>query len=69
MSPTIKNVFNKFSVRFFLRLVIKITPSAKTRVETHSDDENSIDADTQAVIDELDDEEIDSNYIEVVFWR
>jgi hypothetical protein len=49
--------------------VIKITPSAKARVETHSDDENSIDADTQAVIDELDDEEIDSNYIEVVFWR
>ena len=69
MSPTIKNVFNKFSVRFFLRLVIKITPSAKARVETPSDEENSIDADTQGVIDELDDEEIDSNYIEVVFWR
>ena len=41
LSPTIKNVYNKFSVRFFLRIVIKITPKPKARVETHSDDENS----------------------------
>lgn len=31
LTPTVKNVFNKFSVRFFLRVVVKITPAAKAR--------------------------------------
>lgn len=29
MTPTVKNVYNKFSVRFFVRLVIYITPKPR----------------------------------------
>lgn len=34
LTPTVKNVFNKFSVRFYLRLVIKVTTIRKEKKES-----------------------------------
>ena len=66
LTPTVKNVFNKFSVRFFLRVVVKITPAPKAREESvPSDDEQE----EPVALEEADDEEIDSNFIVLVLWR
>lgn len=51
LTPTAKNVFNKFSVRFFLRFVVRLNSETIETTEC------------------CEPEEIDSNFIEVVFWR
>ena len=31
LTPTVKNVFNKFTVRFYIRIVIKLTTTRKEK--------------------------------------
>jgi len=66
LTPTVKNVFNKFSVKFFLRIVVRIKPMPKVIVEQDGEYENLSHEDEKK---EEQDEEIDSNFIEIVLWR
>ena len=65
LTPTARNVFNKFSVRWFIRFVIKIAPEAKADETKKPDDSESEEKEEQPP----EDVEIDSNFIEIVLWR
>jgi len=68
LTPTAKNVFNKFSVRFFVRLSIHITPKPRAQKPRHdSDSENGEEKSEETEKEE--DEIINSNFLEVVLWR
>jgi hypothetical protein len=59
-------VFNKFSVKFYLRVSIKITVVrlVKKEIEENSDSEKSIPEEN-----EVEEDEVNSNFIEVVLTR
>jgi hypothetical protein len=59
-------MFNKFSVKFYLRLSIKITVVrlVKQEIEENSDSEKS-----NSEENEVEEDEVNSNFIEVVFTR
>jgi len=67
ITPTCKNVFNKFSVRFFIRVVFYLMPIPRDSSQVPDTDEAQEGALQEA--EEPEEEEINSNYIEVVFWR
>ena len=59
-------MFNKFSVKFYLRVSIKITVVrlVKKEIEENSDSEKSIPEEN-----EVEEDEVNSNFIEVVLTR
>ncbi len=83
LCPTVKNVYNKFSVRFFLRLVIfvkvRYRVAKKEKRESNNDGASSEeDEEREALEGESDFENIESyseqtevasNFLEVQLWR
>lgn len=82
LCPTVKNVYNKFSVRFFVRVIFAVRVRyrvRKTNRESNNDGASSEEYDNvQAVEGNSDDEandaysestEVSSNFLEIGLWR
>ena len=88
LTPTAKNVYNKFSVRFFVRIVMSVANNYLIKVEKKkrqkkkkgndgeddedqtSEEEIEDDADDLEMLQRIEDEsDVESNMIEVQFWR
>jgi hypothetical protein len=81
LGPTVKNVYNKFSVRFFIRLIffvkVRFRVAAKPK-ESEDDGESSEDNEREAIEGDSDYDniesyveqtEVTSNFLEVDLWR
>ena len=71
ISPTVKNVCNKFSMRYFLRIVLKTDALFRVGVEKSKREQDSEEKEEsfenmEEKVEELD---VESNFIEVVLWR
>ena len=80
LTPTAKNVYNKFSVRFFIRVVMSVANNYLIKVEKkkrqkksdedQSSEEIEDDADDLEMLQRIEDEsDVESNMIEINFWR
>ena len=81
LTPTAKNIYNKFSVRFFVRVVMLVTSHYQIKVEKKKRRQKKEDEDQSSEEIEHDDEdlemierieeesEVSSNFIELTMWR
>ena len=85
LTPSVKNVYNKFSVRFFLRFVffvkVRYRVKAKKAKASNNDGASSeeepareqLSGDSDGGFENIDayseQQEVSSNFIEIQFWR
>ena len=82
IGPTVKNVYNKFSVRYFIRFVffvkVRYRVESKCLKESNNDGESSEENDREALEGDSDFENIESyaeqsevasNFLEISLWR
>ena len=73
LTPTVKNVQNKFSVRFFVRIVLQTTALYRVQTDKKQRDEEEEEDDKDDSFEHLSEHEEDldmeSNLVEVVLWR
>lgn len=68
LTPTAKNVFNKFSVRYFVRLVLETFEVTRRVAKSRGDDDDDEDSTEELEESEVD-SAIESNFHEVIFLR
>ena len=83
LCPTVKNVYNKFSVRFFVRLVIFVKVRYRVKAKRQRDNTNegasseeendrealSGDSDFENIESFSEESEVSSNFLELQLWR
>jgi hypothetical protein len=82
LTPTVKNIYNKFSVRFFIRIVFFVKVRfriAKPKRESNNDGASSEeederealegDSDFETIESYTEQSEVSSNFLEVNLWR
>ena len=79
LTPTAKNIYNKFSVRFFLKIVLVVAQNYYVKTKKDRDDYGDESEENERQYGEEDDIEVleryeeesavDSNFIEVNFYR
>lgn len=78
MTPTVKNIYNKFSVRFFLKVVLVVAQNyfVRSKREAEREDEEESEElerneeDDIEVLERYEEESgVDSNFIELNFFR
>lgn len=82
LGPTVKNVYNKFSVRYFIRFVffvkVRFRVADKASKDSNNDGESSEENEREAIEGDSDFEniesyaeqtEVTSNFLEISFWR
>jgi len=72
MTPTAKNVFNKFSLRYFIRIVLQTISLYRVETDKEKKEENENEEQDEEFehLDECEEElDMETNFIEVVLWR
>ena len=70
ITPTVKNVCNKFSMRYFVRIVLKTSALYRVEVEKAKKENDSEENESFENLQEKDEElDVESNFIEVTLWR
>ena len=75
-----KNVYNKFSVRFFIRFIFHVKVRFRMKAskpekdsfdgeDSEEDAREAIDSDFENIESYMEQSEISSNFLEVNFWR